>query len=362
MEAVARVIDANINRSLEAARVLEDIARFVLDDAELTHQAKSLRHEVARIGARVRGEAAHARDAAGDVGGAIESESEQTRTSVADIARRASARLGEALRSLEEFTKLEVVGSPEHDADSHRQFKAARYNSYTISQRIILRLSGQMAGACPQWRVCVLVSESLCKHHTWERVCELAFAGGADCVQLREKELADRELLSRASRLVAIAREHAKDGSSRPHVVINDRPDIALLAGADGTHVGPDDLSPIDAARAGQRRLWIGCSCATIDDARRAANAGADTIALGPMFATETKAKPVAAGPALINQILADNTLRHLPHLFIGGITPENAGELIARGARGLAVSSAVCSSTGPRRVVERLVACFGTR
>lgn len=340
--------------------MLEDIARFVLDDAELTQQAKSLRHEVARIGVRVRGNAVAARDAEGDVGCNIDSESERARASVADIARRASARLGEALRSLEEFSKLEVVGSSEHDADSHRLFKAARYNSYTISQQIILRLSGHMAGACPQWRICVLVSERLCTHHTWERVCELAFAGGADCVQLREKELADRELLSRASRLVAIAREHANDGSSRPHVVINDRPDIALLAGADGTHVGPDDLSPIDAARVGQRRLWVGCSCATIGDARRAAVAGANTIALGPMFATPTKDKPVGDGPALISQILADEALRPLPHLFIGGITPENAGELIARGARGLAVSSAVCSSPDPRHVVERLVECFG--
>src|SRR5690606_21950697 len=102
---------------------------------------------------------------------------------------------------------------------------------------------------------------------------------------LREKELSDRELLARARRLVGIARE--KDRSVA--VIINDRPDIALLAGADGVHLGQTDLTVADVRRIAGFELLVGVSCSTLAQAQQAAREGADYLGLGPMFASRTK-------------------------------------------------------------------------
>ena len=140
------------------------------------------------------------------------------------------------------------------------------------------------------------------------------------------------------------------------HAVINDRADIARLADADGVHLGQTDL-PVVAARSilGPAR-WIGVSCSTIEHARRAALDGADSCGLGPMFPSTTKAKPALSGPQLIRDYLADPATARLPHLAISGIAAHNAAELAAAGAKGLAVSSAVCRAEDPAAACRAII------
>lgn len=343
MNPLARIIDASVNRAREALRVMEDAARFGLDDPALIAAVKGLRHDLRSALEQPvldAGVLLAARDTEGDEGREIKTAQEGVRGSLYDIAAAASARLSEALRSIEESAK--ALGADPGPVER------LRYRAYTVQRDLLLAL-GQ--GRCPQWRLCVLITESLCRRG-WTEVALAAIRGGADCLQLREKGLPDRELVERARRLVGLAR----DSGTRVSVIVNDRVDLALAAEADGVHLGQEDLDAAAARRIAGFRLLIGVSTANLEQAKAAARAGADYCGVGPMFATTTKHKPVLSGPEYLRAYLADPVAGARPHLAIGGITPENARGLREAGCRGVAVSSAVCSADDPEGVCARLV------
>lgn len=343
MTAPARILDANANRAREALRVLEDIARFALDSAALSGELKSLRHELQAVLAALpidRGVLLAARDAETDVGTAIHTQAEYRRDGLAAVAGAAAGRLTESLRSMAEMTK--VIGA----ADAAARLEQLRYRAYTLEQRLLLALGG----GTRQWRLCVLISESLCAPRPWERVVEEALTGGADCIQLREKTLQDAELLRRARRL----REITRAGGAA--LVVNDRADVAVIARADGVHLGQTDLDVHSVRAVTGFGLRIGVSTSRLAEAHRAAEAGADYCGVGPMFETSTKHKPEVAGPAYLREFLADPVSARMPHLAIGGITPGNIAELARAGCRGVAVSSAVCAAGDPAAVCRLLL------
>lgn len=179
-----------------------------------------------------------------------------------------------------------------------------------------------------------------------ERLVTAAAAGGATVVQLRDKAAPDGPFLAAARRLRAAL-------PAGVAFTINDRVDVALLAAADGVHVGQDDLPA-----AGVRLLlgpgpWVGVSAETPEEARAAEAAGADYLGVGPVFATSSK--PDAGdpqGPALIERIRAAT---RLPIVAIGGITPENAAEAIRAGADGVAAIGAIFGSPDPEAAAARL-------
>lgn len=345
MNTLHRLIDASANRAREGLRVMEDIARFVLNDAGLTGSLKQVRHDL-RTGLAdlpIRpSDLLAARDTPGDVGTTITTPGELARPdALPDLATAAAKRTQEALRSLEESAK--ALGR------DGRLFESSRYRVYDLERSLLLRL----APPCPQWTLCVLVTAALCTHHTPMEIVRLAAEGGADCVQIREKDMDDAPVLDHTGRLVAAC--HA----AGIHAMVNDRADLAVLTGADGVHLGQADL-PVSAARRilGPGR-WIGVSCATLEDARRAATDRADSIGLGPMFPSTTKPKPRLSGPELIRAVTADPVAGSLPHLAISGVTPETIAPLAHAGCRGVAVSSAVCGAEDPRAVCRALVAAL---
>lgn len=352
-----RLLDATANRAAEALRVMEDLARFTLDHAPLAAELKAIRHDLRHAIDTVADPAQRLawRNVAGDVGATMTTNAEHVRRSLRDVADAAAARAAQALRSLEEIAKIlptspspQPTPSPAALASPSHALERLRYRLYAAHQTLALALG---TGRAPQWSLCVLLTESLCQGRPWLDVARAAIDGGADCLQLREKSLADADLLDRARRLVDLARA----APSRPAVVINDRPDIALLAGADAVHLGQQDLSPRDAHRIVGDTLLIGVSTATIEQARAAAHSGADYCGLGPMFPTTTKHKPVLAGPEYLRAYLADPVASQRPHLAISGITPGNVGQLIDLGCRGVAVSSAVCAAPDPAAVCRAL-------
>lgn len=343
----SRLIDANSNRASEAARTLEDLARFMLDDGPLAARWKQTRHGLAaalHAAGLPRATLAMARDTANDAGTANSAADAHSRADLEAVASAAASRLGEALRVVEEALKL---SAPSAAAAVER----LRYDAYDAEKLLFRRL----AVPRPHWPVCVLVTESLCVHHSWLDVAQAAIDGGAACIQLREKELTDRELLGRACTLIELARP--RDVA----VVINDRADIAALAGADGVHLGQDDLSVAGARRIVGERCIVGVSCSTPEQANAAASDGADTIGIGAMYSTATKAKPRIAGPDLLRAVIGQPELAVMPHLAIGGIDADRAAELVSIGCRGVAVSSAVCGATDPRAAVAAVVEVMGT-
>ncbi len=351
MSPLHRILDANANRAREALRVMEDAARFGLDDPSLINQLKSLRHNLRAAldqPALDRGQLLASRSVESDQGRDIKTPAELHRPGLPAIAAAASARLTEALRSIEETAKA-LSADP-------RPIEALRYQAYTAEQRLLLALGPRR---CPQWRLCILITESLCHHHPWDEVARRAIAGGADCLQLREKSLPARELLARARQLVATAAAAPAFAATpnRPSIIINDRPDIALLSGADGVHLGQEDLLTTDVRKLCGFRLLIGVSTANLDQAHAAAKAGADYCGIGPMFPTTTKHKPILSGPEYLRAYLGDPIAAQLPHLAIGGITPETAPHLRAVGGAGIAVSAAVCGATDPADICSKLLA-----
>ena len=338
MPSVLRIIDANANRSREALRVMEEAARFILNDADLAGAIKLLRHDLDQTLAKIAGLTAW-RDTPGDVGTSLTTAREAKRDSVGEVVIAAGKRLSEALRTIEEYSK--VLGTSANDLPV--AIEQLRYRGYELERRL-----NQAMGAnhIKQWRLCVLISQDICGRNDWLMVAAAAIDGGADCIQLREKPLDDGELLRRVSDLVKLARPR------QVTVIVNDRPDIALLAGADGVHLGQDDLPCAQVRRIFGRQLLIGVSTANLDQAQRAAGDGADYCGVGPMFPSTTKHKDIIAGPEYLQAYLAWGKR---PHLAIGGIDHKNLASLVKLGIAGIAVSSCVCGSPDPAATCRQL-------
>ena len=171
-----------------------------------------------------------------------------------------------------------------------------------------------------------------------------AARGGADVIQLRHKSMRRGELMTLARRLRAAL--------SGVLLIVNDHVDIAMLSGADGVHLGPDDLSVASARRVAGERLIIGASASTSERARDAVAAGADYLGCGPAFATPIKAEKEVLGPDGIAAIA-----RHVevPVFAIGGIDPSNIGRLTAAGLNRVCVIRAVGESPDPERATRDL-------
>jgi len=165
-----------------------------------------------------------------------------------------------------------------------------------------------------------------------ERVA-LALEGGAALVQYRAKDLAPALALEQARRLVALCRAH------RAPLIVNDSVELALAAGADGVHVGSEDVAPA-VARAALPSGIVGVSCyATPGNARAAAKAGADYVGIGSVFASGTKPGAVRAS---FDDIAQAQRVGGLPVAAIGGITESNVAQVVHAGAAMAAVISAL--------------------
>jgi len=335
---VARILDANFNRAREALRVVEDYARFVQDDPVGGELVKRLRHDLA-AGMRplAPDKLLFARNTPSDVGTTLFTPGEQSRSSAREVCTAATKRLPEALRTIEEYAKT-------MDPAVAAGIEALRYRAYDLEQRILLR--GDLSARFARVRLYVLLTQSLCRGD-WLEAAEAAIAGGADCLQLREKGLDDRELLDRARRLAEVCR------GSGALCIVNDRPDIARLAGADGVHLGQTDMTVIDARRiVGPDRL-IGVSTHNQAQFKTALAANPDYIAVGPMFDSDTKPQNSLAGPELLAWALRQTETPIVP---IGGISAENAGILRQAGTTRLCVCSAVISQADVEAAARRLL------
>lgn len=183
-----------------------------------------------------------------------------------------------------------------------------------------------------------------------EGVCrqvEAAIRGGATFVQVREKHLEHDEFLAEAKKVVAICRAHGVK------CVINDAVDIAIESGADGVHVGQEDLEAgLARERLGPDRI-IGVSAHNAEEARRAQAAGADYIGSGAAFATSTKETAAPIGPEGLRSVVGSVDI---PVVAIGGISRENISELNGLGLAGVAVVSALFAQSDVEAAARELL------
>jgi len=330
-----RLIDANMNRIGEGLRLLEDVARFILNDAALSSALKSMRHELLGEHSSLQSALLSARDSAEDV--AAFAEEEMRRTDIPSIVTANARRVAESLRVLEESSKL-----PDIDLDPVK-FKQARFALYELERALsgkVLRREKRIAG------LYVIIDPEVLGERDEREVCRQAIRGGAKAIQLRDKKRSKAEVLAEAQKLKKICAQYGVP------FILNDYLDIALACRADGLHLGQGDL-PISVAR----RLLpidkiIGCSTTTLEEALKVEADGADYVAVGAIYPTTSKAGAIVVGLERLRQI---REAISLPVVAIGGIDGKNAPAVVEAGADAVAVIDAICGAADVEEAARKL-------
>ena len=193
-----------------------------------------------------------------------------------------------------------------------------------------------------------ILDRSVARGREVPELLEAVLAGGGRLVQLREKTMSLAALLPLAQRLVRRCREVGAT------LVVNDRADLALAAGAHGLHVGQDDLPAREARALLAPGMILGVSTHDPEQARQAVRDGADYVAVGSIFPTTTKAGFQLVGPDLIRRVRPEVPV---PLVGIGGITAENAPAVLGAGADAVAVISALCAAADPEAATRSFLA-----
>ena len=186
------------------------------------------------------------------------------------------------------------------------------------------------------FKLYVIVDKKTCGERRMVHVVKEAIAGGADVIQLRDKDATAKELIRFGLAIRKLTRK------TKVLFIVNDRPDIAKAVDADGVHLGQDDL-PIKATRSilGGNKI-VGISTHSLSQAKQAQKIGADYIGVGPIFATPTKPEYKAVGVGLIRKV---KNAVEIPFVAIGGIDASNIDAILAAGATRVAVIRAVCGA-----------------
>lgn len=177
------------------------------------------------------------------------------------------------------------------------------------------------------------------------RVLKESVRWGIDSVQLRDKKGSAREILDFCRQVLKITKHHIP-------FIVNDRADLALLSGADGLHVGQEDIGCLQARRLMGRRKIIGVSCQSLACALKAQTQGADYIGFGSVFQTHTKPGRKAMDLDLLQKVIKRVEIPIFP---IGGISRENIGQLIPLGVRRVAVCRDILLAQNPGQAVREL-------
>ncbi len=332
-----RLCDANTNRAAEGLRVLEDIARFLLNNEELCARAKQIRHTVrSSVPASVLAD----RDTGGDVGTSVSTITEQQRPNLLALIQANAKRLQEALRVLEEYAKLQGKDQVA------RQLEAQRYASYTLERDLAACVP---AHAFAQQKVYVLVDTSLTNDPL--AVARSSVEAGAGLIQLRAKNLSLRDYHALAVQVQDVVR------GAGGLFIVNDHVEIAVALQADGVHVGQDDMPASVVRQVVGPLMAIGVSIHTVEQLREAQKGPIDYVGLGPMYATTTKPHEPQRGPQLLDAVR--DTVR-VPSYAIGGLTESRIAELQPRLPHGVAIAGLACQADNVNESVSRVVHLFG--
>ncbi|WP_413174363.1 thiamine phosphate synthase [Anabaena azotica] len=329
-QVVYRILDANLDRAREGLRIIEEWCRFGLNDASLAEACKHLRQEVGRWHtAQMRA----ARDTPGDPGTDLTHPQEEQRADITSLLQANFCRVQEALRVLEEYGKL-------YDPNMGSAFKQMRYQVYTLESTLMGYQRHQLLGRSRLYLVTSPVD------HLLETV-EAALKGGLTLLQYREKTSDDLIRLERARKLQQLCQDYGA------LFIINDRVDLALAVGADGVHLGQQDM-PIAVARQllGSQRL-IGRSTTNPQEMQGAIAEGADYIGVGPVYETPTKAGKAAAGLEYV-KYAAKNC--PIPWFAIGGIDASNINDVIDAGSQRVAVVRSLMQAEQPTLVTQYFI------
>ncbi|MDD3014057.1 MAG: thiamine phosphate synthase [Candidatus Gastranaerophilales bacterium] len=328
-----RIIDVNLNRATEALRVLEEISRFYLDDKKFSASLKNIRHDLFKtVNIRYK-DLLKSRDTEGDVG--VDITNPSTKADIIGIYRANFKRLQQSLRVLAEYSSLEGLDTA--------VFEKSRYDSYTLEKNMFEELSKKLKIKRIQDKKLYLVTD----RSKFESIDEFldavaaALKGGVQIVQLREKNTTAQEFIQLGRKIKELCALYDAI------FIINDRVDIAHIVGADGVHLGQDDIDISSARHLLGNDAIVGISTHSPEQAQKAVESGADYIGVGPVFTTPTKPGRQAVGLEYVNWA-AENI--DIPWFAIGGIDLENVDQVIEAGAKGIAVVRAIINADNPEK------------
>jgi len=340
---VVRLIDANLDRLGEGLRVLEDVARFLLNDAELCRQLKTLRHRLVEDIHPLEQQLLAARKVRDDVGAFKRSPGEAKHKDLPALVIANARRVQESLRVLEEFAKLSntpLVIKP-------AKFEHLRFDIYELEQKLLSKLLKWERLSRLNGLYLIIDTQALGSRNEVD-VATQAIRGGAKVIQLRDKHRTKAELLEVAQKLKKVCTE------KEALFIVNDYLDIALASGADGLHLGQEDLPLSEARRLLPMDKLVGCSTTTLSQAVRAQSGGADYIAVGSIYPTLSKENFKLVGLDTQRRIKGKVSL---PLIAIGGIDQTNVEEVMKARANGVAVISAVMGAEDVEGATRKLAA-----
>lgn len=316
---ILRIIDANVNRAMEGMRVVEEIARLVLDNKKISRELKNLRGDLQQTVKALPDvkSLVKFREAMKDVGRKISTEMENRREGLEGVFQANIKRAQEATRVLEEFSKST-------GARSAKSFKALRFKLYDVEKKIkplILSSKRKMLDFD-----LYVVSDPLRSHLEAARG---VIRGGGKIFQLRDKGASKKKYLQLAKAIRKLTKK------AKVAFIVNDHLDIAQLIDADGIHLGQDDI-PIPLARKllGEEKI-IGFSTHSFAQAVKAEKAGADYISFGPIFQTPSKPKTKPLGLKALKRVVKRIKI---PVVAIGGISESNIHDVRKTGCQRIAV------------------------
>ena len=334
-----RIIDANFNRGREALRVIEEYCRFTLNSSVLSERSKQMRHQLCSLIARLdEGRLITSRDTLRDVGVSLKIEEQLFRGGLEDCLKAACKRLTEALRAI-----AEVVQSV--DIFVSEGVEKLRYAVYTLEKDIVL--SAIPSEKFKKVRLYIIITSTLPLQII--SLAEKCAHGGADCIQLRFKNIEDRKLYMVAREFVEICRSH------NVLSIINDRIDIAVASGADGVHLGWNDLSVEQARQLELQPLIIGKTTHSIGQIEEISQSMPTYVSLGPVYPTATKPNLKAAGLDYVTAGIKHLKNTVIGHVAVGGIMVDNVEDVLEAGATAVGICSAVTENVDPRSICQIL-------
>lgn len=340
---IHRIIDVNLNRAGEGLRVLEEAARFVLDDSVLSARFKEMRHQVALRDMCAKLTFLSARDAACDVGENIKTSFQSSARSLLEVTTANARRAEESLRVLEELATAVKLDS--------QIYATARYQLYTLEKELIGRLSRHNKTQRVRGLYAVIDPAELKEQNLLDIITKI-LVGGAKLILLRDKTTPKRELLQLACEMQRLCATH------EALFIVNDHLDIALASNADGLHVEQSGIPIAEARRFMALDKIIGCSIVTPAEALKAQQDRADYIGCGAAFSAFAQAKCTTIETELVK---STKDVVKLPLVVSIDISLQNIADIINAGADAVAVCSSDIMSALPEKTTRDFVEMFNT-
>ncbi|NJN74601.1 MAG: thiamine phosphate synthase [Limnothrix sp. RL_2_0] len=329
--AIYRILDANLDRAREGLRIVEEWCRFGIENVELAASCKNMRQTLAQWHSE---QLRSARDTPNDVGTDLSHPQEENRTDLQHLLRANLCRVEEALRVLEEYSKL-------YKGEMAQACKQMRYQVYTLESQLF---APQLQQKLQQAYLYLVTSP----HDNLFGVVEAALQGGVHIVQYRDKDTNDDVRFTNALELKKMCDRYGA------LFLVNDRVDIAVAVDADGVHLGQTDL-PVATAREilGAGKI-VGRSTTNPEELDKALKEGADYVGVGPVYETPTKPGKAAAGHAYVSYA---REYCPVPWFAIGSVNTDNIHEVLEAGAERVAVVRSIMASEQPTLTTQYFVA-----